>query len=119
MYSARTKRIEEKLDRIFGNGPQASELKALALKAQTEGFSEEDIRQYWQDKEKEISELKERMPDADLALPFESITYYGTAPIQSNLIVNGTFDVSGQREDGGCKNPAIKHEVVCGDCSER
>lgn len=119
MYSARTKRIEERLDRIFGNSPQAAELKALALKAQTEGFSEEEMKEYWDEKEREIAELKERMPDTDLALPVESITYFGPPPIQSNLIVNGTFDVSGQREDGGCKNPAIKHEVVCGDGIER
>lgn len=120
MYNTRNVRIQEKLDRLFGNGPQAAELKAIALKAQTEGFSEEEMREYWENKEREIAELKERMPcNDDLALPVESITYYGPPPIQSNLIVNGTFDVSGERENGGCKNPAIKHEVVCGYASER
>lgn len=144
IYSTRTARIKENLDRIFGNSPQAEELKSIALKAQTEGITDEDARLFWEQKEKEIAELKERMPDVgDLALPFECKTFYGEEvnhisrgeeemlayslredssnpfKCESQLIVNGTIDVSGQREDGGCKNPAIKHEVVIGHCSER
>lgn len=117
IYSTRQVRIQNKLDRIFGNSPQGAELKAIALKAQTEGFSEEEMKEYWEEKEKEIAELKERMPVAnDLALPVESKVFYVET---SNLIVNGTIDVSGQREDGRCENPAIKYEVICGNHSER
>jgi len=120
IYSTRQLRIQNKLDRIFGNSPQAVELKSIALKAQTEGFSEEEMKEYWDEKEKDIAELKERMPVAnDLALPVESKTFYGSAPIESNLIVNGTIDVSGQGKDGGRENPAIKYEVVSGNYSER
>jgi hypothetical protein len=117
LFSTRDARIKEKLDRLFGNSPQAEELKAIALKAQTTGLTDEDIKEYWEEKEKEIAELKERMPDVgDLALPVQSVTFYGD---ESQVIVNGTVDVSGEREDGGHKNPSIKHEVVCGDITER
>jgi hypothetical protein len=118
IYSTRDKRIKEQLDRVFGNSPQAEELKAIAFKAQTEGITDEEAKQFWDDKQREIDELKERMPVAnDLALPVESVTYYGK--IDSNLIVNGTVTVSGCGEDDRCQNPAIKHEVFFGDVAER
>ena len=118
LYSTRDARIKQNLDRVFGDSPQAQELKSIALKAQTEGLTDEDIERYWKDKELEIQELKERMPEiGDLAMPTESITYYGK--MASNLIVNGTITVSGCGEDDRCQNLAIKHEVVFGDNSER
>jgi hypothetical protein len=117
IYNTKTLRIKNHLDRIFGNSPQAEELKAISLKAQTDGFTEEEAREYWENKEKEIAELKERMPDVgDLALPVESKVFYTET---SNLIVNGTIDVSGQGKDGGCEGSPIKHEVIFGNHSER
>jgi hypothetical protein len=117
IYSTRNERIKENLDRIFGDSIQGRELKAICLKAQTEGFTEEEMKKYWDDKEKEIAELKERMPVVgDLALPVESKVFYAES---SNLIVNGTIDVSERGEDGRGENPAIKHEVISGDTTER
>ena len=118
----REQKIKERIDRIFGNSPQVQELKSIALKSALGELTEEDGREFWENKQRDLEEIKARMPVAnDLCLPTESITIVG-APLMSNAllgesqyIVNGSADVSGQREIGGSQNPTIKHEVVFGN----
>jgi hypothetical protein len=121
LQTQRELKISENIDRIFGNSLQARELKSIALKSALGQLTEQDMVQYWADKERDLAEIKERLPVAnDLCHPIESFTVTNQ-PLLSNVVledstsqynVNGPTDVSEQREAGGNENPAIKHEVV-------
>ena len=54
MESFKVKQLKSHLDKVFGNTPQAEEMKAIVLKAQTTGFTEEEIEAYKKQKEQEI-----------------------------------------------------------------
>jgi hypothetical protein len=123
IYSAREERIKKHLDRVFGNSPQAAELKSIALKAQLDKLTDDDARKYWEEKQRDLEEIKRLMPEVnELALPQPSITITNQ-PLLSNTIlgeppqyiVNGTITVSGQGEVDRCEDTAIKHEVVSGN----
>jgi len=121
--TSREMKIVENINRILGNSPQSQEIKSIVLKAALGQMTEEDKIKYWEEKQRDLEEIKERMPVVnDLCHPVESITIV-REPLLSNsilgessqYIVNGTADVSGQRETGRGENLAIKHEVVFGD----
>lgn len=113
IISSKEQRIREKIDNIFGNSVAAQELKSIALKSALGELTEEDAKEYWRNKEEEIKELKERMPEVDLALPKESITIVGET-LLSNIIMgeqeknNG---VSRQGETSRDKGAAIVYEI--------
>ena len=86
IITAKEQRIREKIDRIFGNSEAAQELKSIALKSALGELTEEDMVEYWKNKEEEIREIKERMPDTDLALPTESVVILDK-PLMSNTII--------------------------------
>lgn len=111
IVSGKEKRIRERIDRIFGDSPAGAELKAIALKAALDELTEEDAREYWRNKEEEIRELKERMPETDLALPSESVAIVGQ-PLLSNIIM-GEIDngLSGEGEINRDKSSAIIDKV--------
>jgi hypothetical protein len=120
--TSREMKIVENINRILGNSPQAQEIKSIVLKAALGQMTEEDKIKYWEEKQRDLEEIKERMPVAnDLALPVESITIVGE-PLLSNTIlgessqyiVNGTADVSGQGETSRGENLAIKHKIFFG-----
>jgi hypothetical protein len=128
IITSKEQRIREHIDRIFGDSIASQELKSIALKSALGELNEEIMREYWENKNKELAEIKERMPIAnDLALPVESKVIIGEPLLSNtilgeptdNYIINGTIDVSRQREDGGNQNIAIKHEVIIGDFTER
>ena len=128
IITTKEQRIRDRIDRVFGNSAAAQELKSIALKSALGELNEEVMKEFWENKNKDLEEIKERMPVAnDLALPFESTSIIGE-PLLSNTIlgeptdnynINGTIDISRQREDGGNQNLAIKHEVISGDFAER
>lgn len=98
IVSVKEQRIRERIDKIFGDSVAAQELKSIALKAALDELTEEDAREYWRNKEEEIRELKERMPEIDLALPTESITIVGQ-PLLSNIIM-GEPEINGVSRQG-------------------
>jgi hypothetical protein len=128
ILTTQEQRIRDRIDKVFGDSVAAQELKSIALKSALGELTEDVMTEYWENKNKDLAQIKERMPVVnDLALPVESITIIGE-PLLSNTIlgepednynINGTIDVSRHREDGGNQNLAIKHEVISGDFTER
>ena len=122
IISLREQRIRAKIDSVFGNSPQAQELKSIALKSALGQLTEDVMKQYWEEKERDLTELKERMPDVnDLALPTESIVIVGE-PLMSNVILgepqqikNGEDTIFGYGEDNRNKSPPTIYEIQCGD----
>jgi len=136
IVSTKEQRIRAKLDNIFGNSVSAQELKSIALKSALEGWTDDEKDEFWKNKQADLDELKEAMPDAnDLGLPVPSIVMYADQKNQEHAVsysitdshdlsasiieVNGTFDISRQREASGDKNPSIKYEVFEWNPSER
>jgi hypothetical protein len=129
LITTKEQRIRESIDRIFGNSVAAQELKSIALKSALGELNDEVMKEYWETKNKDLEEIKQQMPDVnDLALPYDCKVIVGE-PLLSNTIlgepesnnyeINGTVDVSRQREDGGNQNNSIKHEVISGNITER
>ena len=112
IISSKEQRIRDKMDRIFGNSVAGQELKSIAIKAALDELTEEDAREYWRNKEEEIKELKKQMPDADLALPTESITIVGQT-LLSNIIMGEPENngISGQGEISRDKSAATVYEI--------
>jgi hypothetical protein len=54
MATFREKQLKNMIDKIFGNSPQAQEMKDIVFKANTEGFTQEEIEQYKQKKLEDI-----------------------------------------------------------------
>jgi len=126
-YTTREQRIREHIDRVFGHSVAAQELKSIALKSALGELTEEDGKKFWEEKEKDLAEIKQLMPEAnDLALPTDSTVIVGK-PLLSNtilgepqqIIVNGCVAVSEQREAGRCEGITIINQVKCGDSSQR
>jgi len=118
----REQRIRARIDSVFGNSPQAQELKSIALKSALGQLTEDVMKQYWVEKERDLAELKERMPDVnDLALPTESIVVVGE-PLMSNVIlgepqqiIDGRHDLFKSGEDDRSENIATFNKIVGGD----
>jgi len=127
LYTTREQRIRDHIDKVFGHSVAAQEMKSIALKSALGELTEEDGKRFWEEKEKDLEEIKRLMPVAnDLALPVESTVIVGK-PLLSNsilgepqqLIINGQFAVSEQREAGGCQSSSAKYKIVGGDSSQR
>lgn len=127
IHTTREQRIRDHIDRVFGHSVAAQEMKTIALKSALGELTDEDGKRFWEEKEKDLAQIKELMPVAnDLALPVESTVIIGK-PLLSNsilgepqqLTINGQFAVSEQREAGGCQSSSIKYEIIGGDSSER
>lgn len=127
IHTTREQRIRDHIDRVFGHSVAAQEMKSIALKSALGELTDEDGKRFWEEKEKDLAQIKELMPVAnDLALPVESTVIIGK-PLLSNsilgepqqLTINGQFAVSEQREAGGCQSSSIKYEIIGGDSSER
>lgn len=129
LITTKEQRIRESIDRIFGNSVASQELKSIAIKSALGELDEDVAKEFWENKNKELEEIKLRMPDVnDLALPVECKTIVGEPllsntilgqPDENNYNVNGTVDVSHEREYDRSENASIKHEVIVGDTSER
>jgi len=123
----RIQRIEEQINRVFGDSPQAREMKAIALKSALEGWTEEEMKQYWEEKERDLAEIKERFPVAnDMCYPVESITITNQGLLSNVIIgppasydVNGTIRIPGQGEVDRSENSTIEHEIRERDGVER
>lgn len=83
MESLKTKQLKKQLDNIFGDSEAGKEMKAIVLKAQTTGFTPEEVEQYKKQREEDLALLLERF-----SLPYEetveSQTIYGE--LKSNNI---------------------------------
>jgi len=66
MESFKVKQLKSQLDLIFGNSEQAKEMKEIVLKANTVGFTEEEINEYKKKKEEDIGAI-ENFFDKDLS----------------------------------------------------
>lgn len=112
IISSKEQRIRERINKIFGDSVAAQELKSIALKSALNELTEEDAIEYWKNKEEEIKELKERMPDTDLALPTESTTIVGQT-LLSNIIMGEPENngISGQGEISRDKGAATVYEI--------
>jgi len=134
IQSTKEQRIRAKLDNIFGHSVAAQELKSIALKSALEGWTDDEKDEFWKNKQADLDELKEAT-DNDLALPTESIVMYADQKNQEHAVsysisdshdlsasiieVNGTFDLSGQREDGRNENASVEYKIFEWNPSER
>lgn len=66
MESFRVKQLKRQLDTIFGESEAGKEMKHVVLKAQTTGFTPEEIEQYKKQREEDLAVLLERF-----SLPYE------------------------------------------------
>jgi hypothetical protein len=80
MESFKDKQLKSQLDRVFGNSPQGEEMKRIVYKAQTTGYTEEEIEAYKKQKEDEVKAFND---------------FFGTEPPQpcvpSEVIVGKIF----------------------------
>lgn len=59
METFKQKQLKDQINRIFGNSPQAEEMKQIVLKANTVGFTEEEIKEYQRKKEEDLKMICE------------------------------------------------------------
>lgn len=57
MASFKEKQLKKKIDEMFGNSPQAEEIKNIVLKANTTGFTEKEIEEYKRQKEEDLKAI--------------------------------------------------------------
>jgi len=80
MESFKIKQLKSHLDKVFGNSPQAEEMKQIVFKAQTTGYTDEEIEAYKKQKEEEIQAFND---------------FFGTDPplptVESQVIVGKIF----------------------------
>lgn len=87
MESFKVKKLKSQLDRIFGTSPQVEDMKNIILKANTTGFTEEEIEQYKKQKEEEINAFNAFFGEkCDLCLPTESVV------IENKIFSNEILD---------------------------
>lgn len=86
METFKEKQLKYKLDRIFGNSPQGQEMKQIVLKAQTIGYTEQEIESYKKQKEDEVKALNDFFGNEPPQQCVPSEVIYGK--IYSNDIVN-------------------------------
>lgn len=82
MTSLREKQIRAQIERIFGDSPVAEEMKRIVLKANTEGFTPEEIEAYTKQKEEDIRQInlffaQEPIEETKEEIPLENRTIYG------------------------------------------
>lgn len=94
MESFKEKQLKKQVDRIFGNSPQAQEIKAIVLKANTTGYTQEEIDAYVKQKEADLKEILDFFE-----LPNEST-------IESTTIYNKIYsnDILSNGESSGNEN---------------
>lgn len=88
MESFKTKQLKSQLNRIFGNSPEAEEMKNIIFKANTDGFSEEEIEAYKKQKEEEIKAFNDFFGDKPAEPTVESQVIVG------KIFSNEILDVS-------------------------
>lgn len=87
MATFREKQLKNMIDKIFGNSPQAQEMKDIVFQANTKGFTEEEIEEYKQKKEKDIQMINDFFKcDTNEEEIVETKTIYGR--IISNEILD-------------------------------
>jgi hypothetical protein len=80
MESFKIKQLKSQLDKVFGNSPHGEEMKQIVLKANTTGFTDEEIEAYKKQKADEIQAFND---------------FFGTDPplptVESQVIVGKIF----------------------------
>ena len=66
MESFKIKQLKKQLDNIFGESDAGKEMKEVILKANTTGFTQEEIEQYRKQREEDLAVILERFQ-----LPYE------------------------------------------------
>lgn len=84
MEDLRKKNMRERLMRLIGGNEAGNAMIEIILKANFEGFTEEETERYKKQKEEEIAYFRERL-DAGASLPVDSKTIYGEILSNDNL----------------------------------
>ena len=88
MECFRKKQMREQLTKMIGSTDTGKEMIELILKANFEGFSQEEQEAYNKQKEEEIKYFRERL-DNSLSQPVESKTIYGEIISTDSVDDNG------------------------------
>lgn len=57
MESFKEKQLKKQVDRLFGNSPQAEEIKSIVIRANTVGYTQEEIDSYVKQKEEDLKAI--------------------------------------------------------------
>jgi len=57
MASFKEIQLKKQVDRIFGSSPQAEEIKAIVIKANTTGYTQDEINAYIRQKEEDLKAI--------------------------------------------------------------
>ena len=119
----REKQLREKLDKMFGTSMVSFEFKEAIIKAQLGDLTEEEIREYQEEKERELNEFKALLgPPGDLALPVEGYSVQGFKSaecIENDDSIRGPTGIFEGREDDRSEGATAVNQEQCGDTSER
>jgi hypothetical protein len=119
----REKQLREKLDKMFGTSMVSFEFKEAIIKANLDELTEQDIREYQEEKERELNEFKAMLgPAGDLALPVEGYSVQGFKSlecIENDDPIRGTTGIYERREDDGSQGATAVNQEQCGHSVKR
>lgn len=90
MESFKEKQLKKQVDRLFGNSPQAEEIKSIVIRANTVGYTQEEIDSYVKQKEEDLKAILDYFDQPNMETT-ESKTIYNKL-FSNELLDNAESD---------------------------